>query len=215
MREAILSKRVWRGLGRAARATGDSTDAYRATDAGDPLRPSNRFLRLPATFHRPQIRMARAGGYGEALWQGVFDATYTKPGDYLVRPDGAIWFVATQPPAQAPLCVLSLRRLSFWRPSGPVGAGANSYGGVAQGSAPTVLTAWPAAMATLGATGQTELATAAAFKQANWAVLLPPLEWLTLSPGDTMTDDLGRNGVVQSAEMTQLGWRLTVRQSTS
>jgi hypothetical protein len=215
MRERTLSAKVWHGLGMAARATGEKTDAYRPTDTTDPLRLTNRYLQLPAAFNRPRIRAVRASGYGEALWEGVFDATYTQPGDYLVRADGAIWFVAAQLPMQAPLCMQTLRKLSFQRPSGPVSAGANSYGGVTSSTASSVLTGWPAAMATQDAKGQIELATTTTLPQAVWSVLLPPLDWLALAPGDTMTDDLGRSGVVDSAECTELGWRLIVRQSAS
>jgi hypothetical protein len=215
MRERTLSAKVWHGLGMAARTTGEKTDAYRPTDTADPLRLTNRYLQLPAAFNRPRIRAVRAGGYGDAFWEGVFDASYTQPGDYLVRADGAIWFVATQLPMQAPLCVRALRRLSFLRPSGPVSAGANSYGGVTSGTASSVLTGWPAAMATSEAKGQIELATTTTLPQAMWSVLLPPLDWLALVPGDTMTDDLGRSGVVDSAEYTELGWRLVIRQSAS
>jgi hypothetical protein len=70
-------------------------------------------------------------------------------------------------------------------------------------------------MATQDAKGQIELATTTTLPQAVWSVLLPPLDWLALAPGDTMTDDLGRSGVVDSAECTELGWRLIVRQSAS
>jgi hypothetical protein len=215
MRERLLSAKIYHGLGMAAQVTGEQTDAYRPTDTTDPLRPANRYLRLQATFNRPRIRTVRAGGYGEAFWEGVFDATYTKAGDYLVRADGATWFVAAQLPMQAPLCVRTLRRLSFARPSGPVSAGASSYGGVAAGTASGVLSNWPAVMATPDAKGQIELATATTLQQAVWSVLLPPIDWLALLPGDTMTDDLGRAGVVEIADFTELGWRLVVRQSTS
>lgn len=215
MGERLLSEKVWRGLGRAARVTGQRTDAYRPADIGDPLAPANRYLQLPASFSRPRMRTVRAGGYGEAFWEGVFDATYTRAGDYLVHADGGTWFVAAQSPMQVPLCVQTLRRLSFARPSGPVSAGANAYGGVARGTASVVLTNWPAAMATPEARGQNELATATTLPQSVWSVLLPPLEWLALLPGDTMTDDLGRAGVIDVAEYTELGWRLVVRQSAS
>ena len=30
-----------------------------------------------------------------------------------------------------------------------------------------------------------------------------------------MTDDLGRNAVVAAAELTDLGWRMTVKQATT
>ena len=215
MRERTLSGKVWRGLGKAAQATGEPTDAYRPTDTADPLRLTNRYLRLPAVFNRPRLRAARAGSYGEALWEGLFDAAYTRPGDYLVRADGGTWFVAEQLPTQAPLCVRTLRQLSFARPSGSVSAGAGSYGGVASSTASSVLTRWPAAMAASNARGQTELATTTTLQQVAWSVLLPPLEWLALLPGDNMTDDLGRAGVVEAADFTELGWRLVVRQSTS
>lgn len=215
MRERSLSAKVWHGLGMAAQAIGETADAFRPIGTADPLRLTNRYLRLPTAFNRPRIRAVRAGGYGEALWEGVFDATYTRPGDYLVRADGAIWFVAAQLPIQAPLCVRTLRRLSFVRPSGPVSAGANSYGGVTSVTASDVLTNWPAAMATPDAKGQIELATTTTLPQVAWSVLLPPLDWLALLPGDTMTDDLGRTGVVDAAEYTDLGWRLVVRQSAS
>jgi hypothetical protein len=138
-----------------------------------------------------------------------------RPGDYLVRADGGIWFVAALLPMQAPLCVRTLRRVSFARPSGPVSAGTNSYGGVNRGTASEVLDSWPAAMATSGSAGQIELATATTLPQAVWSVLLPSLEWLALLPGDTMSDDLGRAGVVEAAECSELGWRLAVRQSAS
>lgn len=215
MREGRLSSKVWRGLGMAARRMGEKTDVYRPTDPGDPLRPGNRFLQMPASFIRPKLKIVHAGGWGEAFWEGLFDASSTRPGDYLARADGGIWFVAAQPPLQAPLCVRTLRRLSIMRPSASLSGGANSYGGVNRSTALSILTNWPAAMATPGMEGQIELATATTLPQAPWSVLLPPLGWLGVLPGDMVTDDLGRAGVVQAAECTELGWRLMVRQSAS
>lgn len=215
MREGCLNDRVWRGLGAAARAIGGQTDAYRPLDGADPLRTSNRYLRLPAAFTLPHVRAVRPGGYGAAIWQGLFDAAYTQPGDYLARADGGIWFVAAQLPLEAPLCVRVLRRVSVARPSGPVTAGANLYGGVVRSTAAGVLTNWPAAMFASDGNGQNALATASDMQQGLWSVLLPPLQWLGLLAGDAVTDDLGRSGVVEMADYTELGWRLLVRQSTA
>jgi hypothetical protein len=36
-----------------------------------------------------------------------------------------------------------------------------------------------------------------------------------LHQSDLMTDDLGRNAVVATAELTDLGWRITVKQATT
>jgi hypothetical protein len=38
---------------------------------------------------------------------------------------------------------------------------------------------------------------------------------VVLLNGDLMTDDLGRTGVISSAELTDLGWRMLVRQTTT
>ena len=51
----------------------------------EPMAPRNRFLRLRAAFTAPDGRFARPNGYGDALWYGIFDAAYTRPGDYLVQ----------------------------------------------------------------------------------------------------------------------------------
>jgi hypothetical protein len=36
-----------------------------------------------------------------------------------------------------------------------------------------------------------------------------------LRASDLMVDDLGRNGVVAAAELTELGWRLAVKQAAN
>jgi hypothetical protein len=95
MDPARLQDRIHWALNTAARAIGVQTDAYRPTGVSEPLDPTNRFLRLPAAFTVPDGRFARPNGYGDALWYGVFDAAYTRPGDYLVQQD-ATCFVAAQ-----------------------------------------------------------------------------------------------------------------------
>ena len=47
----------------------------------------NRLLPLPAAFANPRNLMAPVG-YGDALWEGYFDAGYSRPGDYIAGPDG-------------------------------------------------------------------------------------------------------------------------------
>ena len=44
-------------------------------------------------------------------------------------------------------------------------------------------------------------------------MLLPAFPGVVLLPADLMTDDLGRSAVVSAAELTALGWRLTVKQA--
>ncbi len=48
-----------------------------------------------------------------------------------------------------------------------------------------------------------------------WSVLLPAINGVVFRAGDLMTDDLNRKGVVATAELTELGWRMLVRQATT
>ena len=45
--------------------------------------------------------------------------------------------------------------------------------------------------------------------------MMPAIPDVILRPSDLMADDLGRNAVVSAAELTDLGWRLTVKQVTT
>jgi hypothetical protein len=214
MDQSRLQGRISWGLNVAARRLGASADAYRPDGPARPLAPVNRFLRLHAAFTGPDGKFARPNGYGAALWHGVFDTAYTRPGDYLAQ-DGAIWFVAAQQRLLPALCVSTNRVVSFVRPAAPTTNGVNLYGGVSLADATTLLTDWPASV--LGASGSghpdADLPTDGAIPY--WTVLLPAFPGTLLRPADLMTDELGRTATISAAELTELGWRLTVKQATT
>jgi hypothetical protein len=214
MDPAHLQDRIHWGLNAAARAIGIQTDAYRPAGVSEPLDPTNRFLRLHAAFTAPDGRFARPNGYGEALWHGVFDAAYTRPGDYLVQA-GATWFVAAQQRLLPVLCVRTNRVVSFVRPAAPMNTGVNAYGGVTTATNAPLLTNWPANV--LGASGGGRPAGDLPSDSSipYWTVLLPAFPGVILRPSDLMTDELDRNAVVAAAELTELGWRITAKQATT
>jgi hypothetical protein len=45
--------------------------------------------------------------------------------------------------------------------------------------------------------------------------MVPACLGIVLQAGDLMSDDLGRSGVVATTELTDLGWRLSIRQATT
>lgn len=175
---------------------------------------TKRFLRLPAVFLPPDGSIVRSVAYGSALWQGVFDAAYTRVGDYLVQ-SSDIWFVAAQQSLLPVLCVKATRVVSFARLPPSTSTGVNGYGGVTPATNLPLLTNWPASVlgASGGGTPTADLPTDASVPY--WTVLLPAIPEVTLQLADIMTDDLGRNAVVAAAELTNLGWRLTVKQATT
>ena len=129
MDQLCLQDRIHWGLNVAAQAIGVPTDAYRPAGPSEPLCPVNRFLRLHAVFCGVRGGFERANEYEHPLWSGIFDAAYTRVGDYLVQSTGT-WFVAAQQPLLPVLCVRADRVVSFTRAAAPTASGVNTYGGV-------------------------------------------------------------------------------------
>ncbi|MBV9251101.1 MAG: hypothetical protein JO227_17855 [Acetobacteraceae bacterium] len=214
MNSARLEDRFRWGQNIAARAIGSSTYAYRPQGMSNPLDPQNRFLRLQAAFTGVGGGFARANAYGNALWYGIFDAAYTRPGDYLVQDEGT-WFIAAQQKLLPNLCVKANRVLSFSRPAPQASTGVNGYGGITAANVVPLLTGWPASVLTSSGGGQPLAGLPSDSSVPYWNVLLPAFPGATLLPADLMSDDLGRNAVVSAAELTELGWRLIVKQATT
>jgi hypothetical protein len=205
---------IRRGLGSAARGAGDWCDLYRAPDPAAPVRQQNRILRLPAAF--VAVGNARAPvGYGQALWLGIFDFAYTRPGDYLVGADGT-FFIASMPRLGPVLCVKTNRTVTLTRPAAPAAAGLSRYGGVRPAETTPLMQGWPASgLGERRAGGRGALpgdAPGLPGGAGGWQVLMPGVAGVVLRPGDLATDDLGRTGVLESVELTALGWRLSARQ---
>ncbi len=211
---------IRRGLGAAARAAGAWCDLYRPQTASGPMTSGNRVLRMPAMFANP-VGFNAPVGYGQAMWEGYFDTGYSRPGDYVSGPDG-VFFIASQPRLGPVLCVKANRILSFARPAAPLAAGVNGYVGVQSAIASALLTDWPASVLAAGVGGRGALpadAPGVIGGAGGWSALLPAVRVagtvVLLRTGDLASDDLGRTGVVSTAELTDLGWRLHIRQATS
>jgi hypothetical protein len=216
MNGAELQDRLQRAAGRTAAIAGQTCDLFRPNGPIDPLAPANRILRLPAAFLPLGGGFRRPVSQSQSLWEGLFDSAYTKPGDILRRSgDGAIFFIATQQPLLPVLCVRALRLVTITRPTTANLAGLNIYGGVVAATDATVAAAWPASMTSQGSQGTSQTNLAAEIAAGTWQVLLPSSLELELRTTDRVTDDRGRVGVIASAETTELGTTLTVRQAST
>lgn len=192
-------------MGAAARVFGEQHDAFRPSGAFDPLRASGRFLRLAAAFDGGDPGFRRPYGYERAL-RGTFDSAYLRVGDLLQGPRGTL-FVVLLPPLNRPLCVLANAVVSVSRPAGADAAGLGGYGGAAD--AEPVGAGWPAQV--LAAGGGRGFGLPGDGALAGFHVLLP-LGAPGMRTGDVVRDDGGRSYVVGAAELSELGWRLHVRQ---
>lgn len=209
-----LQDLIHRGLNSAARVIGADTCAYRPSGPVRPLDPANRFLRLRAAFSVRDGSFTQGNRHGDALWYGVFDAAYTRPGDYLVQGQ-SVWFVAAQRRLHPVLCVQTNRIVSFSRPAAPLATGVNDYGGITAETNLPLLTDWPASVFASAGRGHPEADLPSDVSVPYWNVLLPAIAGVLLRPADIIVDDLCRQAVVASAELTDLGWRVTAKQANT
>lgn len=213
MRQLLIQDAIDRGRGTAARVLGAGYDVYRPRDSGNPLLAGLKILSLPVAFNAGDDNFHHPGIHTTALWHGVFDAAYTRVGDYLVGPSG-IFFIAAQDPLLPVVCVRANRTISLARPAAPSG-GAGSYGGVVRGAARPLLTGWPGSLLAMSGERRNQVGLPAEGQMTFAVLILPILPAVVVPPrpADLMSDDLGLAWVVNAVEQTALGWRLFVRQA--
>lgn len=209
-----LQDRLYLGLGLSARHVGLTGDAFRPKGPFNPLDRQNRFLRLPATFVSARGGNGRTNVYGDPLWHGIFDASYTRAGDYIMSPGGT-FFIASQAPLLPVLCVKTNRTVSIARPAMQTRTADNAYGGYTAGSAQPLMQGWPASVLGEGGSNSSPAHLPTDQVIPSWSIILPPAIRVTLSPGDFVTDDLGRTAVILGSELTDLGWRISARMATN
>lgn len=213
MRGGRIADAVRRGTGRAAGVIGEWCEAYRAAGCDAPLAPANRFLRLPASFAPPGAGW-RPPTQGGAYWWGTFDSAYTRVGDFIRRKgegDEAIWFIASQEHLLPILCVRTNCLIDVMRPAAAEAPGLNGYGGVVRRASLPVARGWPASRLASGGQAVAGAALPGGVAAGGWQVLMPAVPGATLRNGDLVADGGGGTGVIGSAELTAMGWRLHVR----
>jgi hypothetical protein len=209
-----LQDRLYLGFGLSARHVGESADAFRPTGPLNPLDVQNRFLRLPAVFVSTKGNVTRTNLYGDALWHGIFDASYTRVGDYIVMGPSK-FFVASQAPLLPVLCVKTNRVISILRPNTQCTSVIDAYGGYTLGNSATLMQGWPASVLGENRTSAASAGLPTDSSIPYWNILLPAIVHVILSPGDLITDDLNRTGVIAGTELTDLGWRISAKMATT
>lgn len=205
-----LQDKIYLGLGKTARYLGSAADAYRTSKTFEPLDKQNRFLRLPAWFTSTNNSVSSTNTYGQPLWHGVFDASYTQPGDYLVV-QSKVYFIAAQEPLLPVLCVMTNRTVSISRLNLQASTAANPYGGYTSGASTSLINGFPACVLGNNKSSSSLANLPTDQTLSSWYVLLPAPEGVLINPGDFITDDLGRNAVITGAELTRLGWRISAK----
>ena len=203
-----LRDKVSRGMGRAAIKLGTPFSVFRPTGSSQPCSTRNHVINLLAQMSPGGGNSASSGVAKAPLWTGVFDTSYTRPGDYLVGTD-ATFFIAFLPDNEPAKMVLTNRLISITRETLP---GLSGYAGLTESTSSTLLSPWPASLLRSSAHGS--IGTKYLTELSSLILLLPDIP-INPEAGDVITDDLDQTYLVSSAEHSLLGWSVSVRQTSA
>lgn len=207
---ATLQAKIYKGYGQAAKRIGFSYQQFRATSANNPL-ATMALQSLPCSF-TTNFDYSAPNKYGQATWLGLFDATSVQPGDFLVGHQGT-YFVAAMQDTLPIYCVQCNRTVNVLRVSMDSGVGQIGYGGDTADTEQVLMSGWPASVLQGTKGERNEAGVPGDTRTPWWAILMPAWDGVTLRTSDIITDELGRRYVVSSAELTDMGWRITAMQA--
>ncbi|MDF7789585.1 hypothetical protein CG435_10800 [Pantoea ananatis] len=212
MDAAKLRDKVYVGYGKAAKRIGYNAQQYRAVSAFSPLSTAA-LQTLPASF-TTNFTYSAPNKYGQATWLGVFDGRTFLPGDFLVSPEDGTFFVAAMQTTLPIYCVQTNRIISVLRTQQQSGSGGvQGYGGTTAANEVALMSGWPASILQ-GTKGEKSPVSLPADAKTPWYVILfPSFTGIILRTSDIITDDIGRRYVISSAELTDMGWRITAMQA--
>lgn len=209
---ATINAKVWAGYGKAAKVIGTTYAHYRPSGANTPLAAGNRLADLPVSLNAEDPRFARPNVYGKATWYAIVDGAQMQVGDYIVGIEGTLFVAALQ--QLLPIFMVDCNRtVSILRPAQQAGVGAQGYGGDTAATEIPLMAGWPASVLQGTKGERNDVGLPGDVKTPWWAILLPHAAGVALRTSDIVTDDLGRRYVISSAELTDLGWRLTAMQA--
>lgn len=207
MNSAGIAARVARGLGRAGAVLGVQCAIYRPQAPGPALSPRWWMGAVMAGFsNSPVLDFVKPADRNNPAEFGAFDTAGREVGDYLVEPGGAARFIVEIPATAAPQVIRCNDVVDVMRPA-QASAGLNPYQADTFAGEAAILEGWPAAVwrgpggrrSFVGLPGDANLG--------GVTVLLPNAA--ALRTGDIVVQGDGTRAVVELAELSPLGWRLS------
>lgn len=206
--QASIQARIWSGYAKAAQRIGASYQFYRPSGGTFPGGPTSA---LPVSLNAEDMKYGRPNKYGKPTWFALFDGTSVQAGDYLVGPQGTFFVAAMQP--VLPILVVECNRVaSFIRASQPTTLGAQGYGGMTHETEAAYASGVPCSILQ-GIKGEKNDAGLPGDTRLPWWSILVPAVVGDVRYGDLIEDDLDRRYVVSSAELSDLGYRITAAQA--
>jgi hypothetical protein len=199
----------WRQYGYIAKRTGQPHAFTRPNSAIS--NAQSPYLTQYASFNQ-DFGYSKPNKYGVATWCGVFDGTQCNVGDVISGPAG-VYFIAAMQYTLPIYCVQCNRTISVLRVTPDSGVGIGSYGGNTAENEVVLMSGCPASIlqGTKGEANDAKLP--GDVRTPWWAILFPTFDGVVLRTSDIITDDIGRRYIISSAELTDMGWRITAMQA--
>lgn len=205
-----LQAKIYIGYGKAAKRIGFDYQQFRATSANNPL-STTALQTLPVSF-TTNFKYSAPNKYGKADGLGLFDAREFAVGDYLVGRQGT-FFIAAMQDTLPILCVQTNRVIDVLRAGMDPGVGLGSWSAARRADEVPLMQGWPASIlqGTKGETNEAKLPQDV--KTPWWAILMPAWPGVVFRTSDIIRDDLDRKYMISSAELSDMGWRITAMQA--
>lgn len=206
-----LQAKLYAGYAKAAKRIGLPFVHYRPTTSFKPL--SVPLTSILASFNAQDMHYSKPNAYGQAVWWCLADGAQLAIGDYLAGTTGTFFIASMQPilPIQAVECN---RTVTIFRPQQQVGVGALPYGGNTALNQTEIVTAFPVSVLINSKADKGPVNLPGDTRQSWWNLLLPPIPSGVLIKGaDVVEDEIGNRYIVSAAELTSMGWRITMAES--
>lgn len=206
-----IQLKLYKGYAKAARVVGTTYTHFRPTSVSNPMDIANQLADIKMTLNACDMKYGKPNAYGKATWYGIFDGTQGQVGDYFNGIEG-VFFVAAMQQLLPILMVSCNRVITIARPSMETGPGAIGYGGDTKAGEVNLMANWPASVLQGSKGEKNDVGLPGDTKNPWFTVLLPYWNGVTLRTSDIISDEIGGRYRVSSAELTDLGWRLTAQQ---
>ncbi len=202
--QSFIQAKIWRGYNIAAQKLGATYQFYRPSGGSF---PGTATISLPVSLNAEDMKYGKPNKYAKATWYALVDGTTLDVGDYFIGPQGTFFVAALQP--LLPIFVVECNRtVTLSRVQMPAGIAAPAYGGMTAANEIAYANGVPCSILQ-GTKGEKSDANLPADTRMPWFNVLMPASVGSVQYGDLMVDDRGYRYVVSSAELTDLGYRLT------
>jgi hypothetical protein len=213
---ARVQGKVYKGYAKAASELGSPYNVYRSTTGLTPIAVGN-FVSTVLMTANVSWNYMKANAYGNSVWQLIVDGRIVNVGDYLVENSTidsilpSTFFIIAKQEILPILGIKCDRVITITEPNISMSKGPTEYGGYTKDDVITLMQNCPCSFITAGKGEEAEAKLPTDAKLPMFFCFVPFLGGVQIKTGHIITDQTGTDYIVTTNELTELGWRLSIR----